>query len=105
MSTVSERIRAVKAKTAKLEHDYRVSQRQEREVQRKTAQRRYYVLGELVAKHFPEVTALQPGTKEENKVTFAPVEAFLIVLSQDKQLVQELKIRASEAASAASDVP
>lgn len=105
MSTIANRINAVKVKTTKLEHDYRVAQRQEREAQKKIAQRRNYVLGELVTKYFPEVTALRPGTKEENKITFAPVETFLTVLAEDKRLVKELKNRASEAASAASDVP
>lgn len=104
MSKITDRINAVKVKTAKLEHDYRVAQRQERETQ-KIAQRRNYVLGELVTKYFPEVTVLRPGTKEENKITFVPVETFLTVLAEDKRLVKELKNRASEAASAASEVP
>lgn len=105
MSKITDRINAVKVKTAKLEHDYRVAQRQEREAQKKVNQRRFYILGELVTKYFPEVNVLQPGTKEENKITFAPVETFLTVLAEDKRLVKELKNRASEAAPAASDVP
>lgn len=103
--SLGERVRKSKARVERQEHDYRVAQRQEREAQKKTAQRRNYVLGELVTKYFPEVTALRPGTKAENSVTFAPVDAFLAVLAEDKQLVNELKIRASEAAPAASEAP
>ena len=75
--SLGERVRKSKARVERQEHDYRVAQRQEREAQKKTAQRRNYVLGELVKKYCHE----------------------------DKLLVHELKIRASEAAPAASEAP
>lgn len=63
------------------------------------AQRRNYIIGELVTKYFPGVTALEPQqNSSDNAAVFRPLEAFLLALSQDKELVRELMHRAGEAA-------
>lgn len=91
---LSERVAKARSETARLERKRRVERRQERSIQQKREQRRDYVLGELVAKYFPEVRAYEAGTKEENDILFKPVEAFLAALSADRVLVEELKSRA-----------
>lgn len=100
-----ETIAKTKAKTARLEHNRRVEQKQEREAQKRLIQRRNYILGELVTKYFPEVCKLKPGTKEENAITFMPVEAFLTILSQEQKLVQALKIMAARLTEADTGKP
>lgn len=88
---LDERIAKSKAHTAKLEQLRRAEQRKKREAEKKKSQHRNLIIGEMVSNHFPEVTKLEPGTKEENLATFKPLESFLSVLSADKELVKQLK--------------
>ena len=62
---------------ARLEMERRLKLREERERQKKEAQRRYYIVGETFCKHFPAVNNLTPGTQAQNAETFLPLERFL----------------------------
>lgn len=97
--TLAERIAKSKARTAILEQQRRVEQRQEREAKKKKDQRRNYVIGELVTKYFPEVLRFEPGTKAENAVTFEPLEAFLSSLCADLELIKQLSEKANMSVS------
>ena len=61
----------------------------------KKDQRRNYIIGELVSHYFPEVLKLEPGTKEQNTVTFSSLESFLSALASDQELVRQIKRNAS----------
>ena len=56
---------------------------------------RNYIIGELAGKYFPEIHEIELGTSEENEDRFQLVEAFLAVLSNDSELVEQLKEKAS----------
>ena len=90
-TTLSEKINKAKDKVAKLEHQLRVEKRREREAERKKNNRRHYIIGELVAKYFPEVHHFEPGNKAENDVQFKPLETLLSVLAADQELMLILK--------------
>ena len=92
MSTkLVEKITKAKEHVAKLEKQRREEARREREAEKKKDQRRNYILGELVAKNFPEVLRLEPGTKAENAVEFEPFETFLSVIADRQELRDLLK--------------
>ena len=93
-SKLEERIAKSKEHTAKLERLRRAEIKKERDIQRKKNQRRNYIIGELVTKYFPDLMSLEPGTKAENTARFAPLEAFLSVLSADVQLIQQINEKA-----------
>lgn len=95
MKTLEEKLRETQEKTKHLERQRRIELRQEREAQKKINQRRNFIIGEMVSKKFPKVLQFMPGTKVENKITFAPLGAFLEVLSDDTDLVKELSARAA----------
>lgn len=82
-----------RTREAQLERQRRIDQRQEREAQRRLRQRRNYIIGELVTRHFPEIEVLKPGTARENDIIFVPFEKLLLELSEDKELLQELRRR------------
>lgn len=90
-TTLNEKIIKAKDKIAKLEYRQRLEKRRTREADRKKTNRRYYIIGELVAKYFPEVQRFEPGTKAENAVEFKPLETFLLVLAADQELIIRLK--------------
>ena len=90
MITIDERIAKAKEQVHQLEQQKRVEQRKEREAKRKKDQRRNYIVGALVAKYFPEVESLEPGTTAENAVIFEPLEVFLSTLAADRTLVEHL---------------
>lgn len=81
------------------EQQRRLNERREREDQRGKLRRRHYIIGELVAKYFPTVQEYEPGTDDENRTRFEPLEAFLYVLSTDPDLVDELQERAAQLVS------
>lgn len=89
--SIEERIIKSKERTAKLEEQRRISERQEREKKKKKDQQRNYVIGELVSKYFPEVLNLEPGCKANNAVEFDLFESLLSVLSHNQEYIDKLK--------------
>lgn len=74
-----------------------------RDSQERRDSRRNYIIGELVAKYFPEVLDFEPGTKDENSVNFEPLEAFLYVLSTDPDMFDGLRKQAAQLMAEAPD--
>lgn len=93
--TLEERIAKSKAHTAKLEQQRRAEQKRERDAKKKKDQRRNYIVGEMVTKYFPELMCLEPGTNAENVDRFWQLEAVLSMLSDNKELMGQLKKKAS----------
>ncbi len=81
------------------ELERRRKEQAEKNAQARKGHSRNFIIGEFVAKYFPEVLDLEPGTKEENMVNFEKLEAFLYVLSTDYELVRELRDRAEQIVS------
>lgn len=81
------------------EHQRLLEQRREHDAQERKNQRRNYIIGELVARYFPDVKALEPGNQDGNLARFEPLEAFLYVLSTDYDLCRELQERAAQLVS------
>lgn len=90
-STLDERIAKSKEHTAKLERQKRQEQKRKRSAKKKKDQRRNYIIGELVSHYFPEVLKLEPGTNEQNAVTFSSLESFLSVLASNQELIKQIK--------------
>ncbi len=103
-TTLNEKITKTKEKIAKLENQRRMEKRCAREAERKKNSRRYYIIGELVAKYFPEFQRFEPGTKAENAVEFKPLETFLSVLSTDQELMVRLKEMVNHRQSLQNDI-
>lgn len=76
---------------AQIEQSNRIKQRQQKKLQAKKDQRRNYITGELVSRYFPEVLKLEPGTNEQNAVTFSSLESFLSVLASNQELIKQIK--------------
>lgn len=103
-ATLNEKIIKAKDKVAKLECQQRLEKRRTREADRKKNNRRYYIIGELVEKYFPEVQRFEPGTKAENADEFKPLETFLLVLSTDQELILQLKEMVNHRLSLQNDI-
>lgn len=91
MLTIEERSQKATKHIAESQYQQRLVQKQAQDEQRRKAQRRNYIIGELVSKYFPEVCDIEPGSEAENKARFEPLEAFMAVLSADKELMEQLK--------------
>lgn len=94
MFSIEEKMQQTNVKIQKLEHQKRVERKIENTQKMKLIQRRNYIIGELVSKYFPEVLTLEPGNKDQNAVTFKPVESFLSALAADRNLVNQIKTAA-----------
>ncbi len=95
MITLDEQIKQTEEKIAQLKRQRKIQLKKDRDIRKKKDQRRNYIIGELVSKHFPEVLNLEPGTKAENAVTFASIESFLSALAADQELVNQIKEKAT----------
>lgn len=93
--SIEECVKKVKEKIETLERERRNSDKRKRENKEKEDKRRNYLVGELVSKYFPETLSLKVESKEQNTATFKPLEAFLKVLAEDKELVAQLKKKAA----------
>jgi len=94
MVSISERTANANKRMNAVKYQQRLAERHDRELREKMDRKRCYIIGELVAKYFPEVQSIEPGTDEENVSRFGPLEDFLSVLAADRELVQKLKARA-----------
>ena len=81
------------------EQQRRQEEWREKDAQKRKDQRRNYVIGELVTRYFPTVREYEPGSNEENRTRFEPLEAFLYVLSIAPDLVEDLQDRAAQLVS------
>lgn len=95
MLTINERTQKGSKRADAAKQRLCLEQKEAREAQKKMAQRRNYIIGELVSKYFPEVREIEPGTPDENEARFQLVEAFLAVLANDQELVKQIKEQAS----------
>lgn len=91
MLTIEERTQNAVQRIDNSRHHQRVVQKEDHDLKKRRDQQRNYIIGALVSKHFPEVTAFEPGTQAENAFRFKPLEAFLSKLASNQRLVEQLK--------------
>lgn len=96
MMSIEERTSNANRRIATVEQKKRQEERAAQEAQRRRDNRRNYIIGELVAKYFPDVLNIEPGTDAENLTRFEPLETFLYVLSTDYDLIEDLQERAAQ---------
>ena len=94
MLSINERCANASKRAAAAEHQQRVEQKAAREKQKRTDQRRNYIIGEMVCRYFPEVMRFEPGTQPQNEERFLSLKAFLIELADDQALIAQIKERA-----------
>ena len=84
----------MKKQLEQLERKRRIADRNNRETQEKIRKKQYYLIGELVSEYFPEILCQKAEQPTEDALSFKPLESFLSVLSEDKELINQLKQRA-----------
>lgn len=97
--SIEERTANANRRIDTAERKRRQEERSAQEAQRKKDSRRSYIIGDLVAKYFPDVLNVEPGTDTENQSRFEHLESFLYVLSTDYDLVEKLRERAAQLTS------
>lgn len=86
MQTLEEQLQQTKNRANNIKRKIRERDRKERLAEKKLNQRRNFIVGELVCKHFPQLLELTPGTKQKNAETFKDFELFMEYLSSDNEL-------------------
>ena len=94
--SIEERTANANRHIAAAEQKKRQKERAVQEAKRRKDSRRNYIIGELVARYFPDIRNIEPGTDVENQDRFESLEAFLYVLSADYGLVEELREQATQ---------
>lgn len=89
--TLEERAAKAREKAARLEQRHRIDERKIRDELVRQGKLRNFILGKIVAKHFPEVKRFEPKTKDENVVVFAEFDLFLAMLAEDHETVTRLR--------------
>ncbi|MBD5472846.1 MAG: type IV secretory system conjugative DNA transfer family protein [Lachnospiraceae bacterium] len=98
LPTIEERIRAVKDLIETLERQKRITDRNNREAQEKKRKRQCYLIGNLVSNYFPEILCLESDGTDETTISLNFLESFLLVLSEDKELMEQLNQKAKNRA-------
>ena len=92
MATINEIYKSVEEKIAQAERQKRLKENREKAKQRKTDFSRQIIVGKMVIESLPMILKLQPQlTKAKNKIEFAPLTEFLIILAADKEYSELLK--------------
>ena len=94
--SIEERTTNANRKAAAAEQKKRREERAAQDALRKKDRLRNCIVGELVARYFPDIRNIEPGTDIENQPRFDSLEAFLHILSTDHDLVEELQERAAK---------
>ena len=91
MMGLNERIAQAETRRKVAEHQLRVQRRQVQKTAEAIANRRHYVVGEMVCASFPELNQFIPGTDAENRIRFAGLETVLRKLAADPELHARLE--------------
>ena len=87
MKNIEDLQRDAQNKCREAEHRQRVQQRQARQTQEKLAQSQNFAIGELVARYFPELREITPGTKAENAERYSKLEECLRRLAANPKFI------------------
>lgn len=81
MELTSHNIDKLNQEIEKLKRLRSIKRKKLREKQKKIDSHRNYIIGEMVAKYFPELVKIMPGSKTENAEKFSGFEEFLKMIS------------------------
>lgn len=85
--TIDERIAQKLARVEQLRRQKKSMLQREAEQKKKSDTRRFIILGEYLAKHFPYTLNLTPRkTKKENNVEFAPLDKIFATLAKRPEI-------------------
>ncbi len=90
--TTADRLAQAKKQVEQAKHRRILEENRVRESQRKTDDRRKYIIGDLFCKHFPIALEITPGrSTEEDHLNFEPLEKFMEALAMCQECYQELE--------------
>ena len=90
--TTADRLAQAKKQVEQAKHRRILEENRARESQRKTDDRRKYIIGDLFCKHFPIALEITPGrSTEEDHLNFEPLEKFMEALAMCQECYQELE--------------
>lgn len=91
MSSLSERLKEIDKKIAAKEREAKAAARVKSDSIRKTNNKRYYAVGELAVRFFPELMKLEPGKNmKETEKNFQPLEALLSAMAANREPVDRI---------------
>lgn len=90
--TTADRLAQAKKQVEQAKHRRILEENRARESQRKTDDRRKYIIGDLFCKHFPIALEITPGrSTEEDRLNFEPLDNFMEALAMCQECYQELE--------------
>lgn len=90
--TTADRLAQAKKQVEQAKHRRILEENRARESQRKTDDRRKYIIGDLFCKHFPIALEITPGrSTEEDHLNFEPLDNFMEALAMCQECYQELE--------------
>lgn len=90
--TTADRLAQAKKQVEQAKHRRILEENRVRESQRKTDDRRKYIIGDLFCKHFPIALEITPGrSTEEDHLNFEPLDKFMEALAMCQECYQELE--------------
>lgn len=90
MKSIEELQREALSNYSKAKRQKKVQQRQERQAKEKLAQRQNFAIGELVARYFPKLREITPGTRDENAERYSKLEECLRRLAESPEMISQL---------------
>lgn len=91
MLSLYERLKEIDKKIAANEREAKADARAKKDSIRKIDNKRYYAIGKLAVRFFPELMKLEPGKNmEETEKNFQPLEALLSALAEDREPVDRI---------------
>lgn len=90
--TTIDRLTQVKRQVEQTKHRRILEENRVRDSQRKTDDRRKYIIGTLFCKHFPIALEIPPGSStEEDRLNFEPLDNFMEALAKCQECYQEME--------------
>jgi hypothetical protein len=91
MINKEQRIANADKRISERKHQQLVTQRKEKERQKKKTDHRKYIIGELISNYFPEIMNLNDETQGDDEAFRKKLEAFLSTVVNDQDLIAQLK--------------
>lgn len=88
----TDRLAQAKCQVEQTKHRRILEENRVRESQRKTEDRRKYIIGTMFCKHFPISLEISPGrSAEEDCLNFEPLDNFIEALAKCQECYQKLE--------------
>ena len=95
MISIEERTKRAQNKISYLEDKYKIEERAQKDEENRRNRRKFYIIGEIVAKYFPQVLSIDLGeTIEETEHNFENFELIVSCLSCEQNIILEIAEKA-----------